>query len=100
MGPPPLGAGLEPLFTDAGLRPLLAVCVLVLATFGSALVVLAVGDRNLAAMGALALLAGLTLYALDEARRRGPGSRLPRLLGALWILSLVGGLAYARWLPG
>jgi len=89
----------DPLFTDATLRPLLIVCVLTISAFGAALVALAIGDRNILAMAALAVAGGLTLFAVDTERRRSRSLRLPAVLLSIWLLSILGGLSYAKLLP-
>lgn len=48
---------LEPIFSDSTLWPLLLVMLLILVTLGAALLLLALADRNLFAMAALAVVA-------------------------------------------
>jgi hypothetical protein len=78
---------------DSALWPVLAVVVLVAATLGATLLVLAIQDRSLPASGALALLGGAGLKGLVDAfRRRSFGA-----IGAVFlcIAALGAGLAAA-----
>jgi hypothetical protein len=101
------GAGKEGLFdewlrsvyADSLLWPVLVVSVLTVSTFGAAMVTSAVWDRNVFSMAAMALLAGLTLFALDpdvRKRRIGPVSGL---LIALWLISLIGAYVLQEVVP-
>lgn len=93
------GSVLDPLFVDPSLQPLLGVGILSLSAFGAALVVLALGDRNPMAMLALALLTGLTCFAIDTERRRGAGLRVPLLIAVLWGTSVLLGVLYMSFFP-
>ncbi len=93
------GGWLEPFFTDPGLWPVLAVVVLTLATLGASVVVLAIQDRNLAALAALVAGGGMTLFALEPDLRRRRLGPTGRLLLAVWALGVAGGLAFVRFAP-
>jgi hypothetical protein len=91
---------IAPFFEESGLWPVLIAAVGSAAAFGAALIVMALHDRNLFAMAGVALLAGLTIFAIDERRRRGAPllDRVAQLLAAIWLFSLLGGLAAMHWL--
>jgi len=94
----PRSGRLDPLFYDSTLWPLLFVGVVTLATFGAALVSLAVVDRSLPAMGAVALLFGVTLVACDGERRKRGLTPALWLVAVVWGLSVAGAFAYAWWI--
>jgi uncharacterized membrane protein YhaH (DUF805 family) len=91
---------LRPFVDEPTLWPVLAVVLLTLATFGAALVILALHDRSRAAMAALALLLVLSGRGLVPAVRRRRLGALEALLVALWALVVLGALAYLRFAPG
>ena len=88
---------IEPYFRDSALWPVLAVAVAILITLLATVLVLAVADRNLAAMAALLALgwmsADATLRELRSRRRLG-------LVGAavlvVWALGAAAALAARR----
>ncbi len=86
---------LAPLFEDSPLWPLLLVGIFTVATFGAGIVTLALLERSIAAMGALALLVFLTFYGLDENIRQRRLGRVGWLAVVLWVLTLAGGGGYA-----
>ena len=94
---PSLDAWLEPYFHDSTLWPVLVVAAAIAVTFAAALLLLALADRRLNAMAALALALGASVrFAVREwrARRRlGLGAR--SLLG-LWALAAVVAFAANR----
>ncbi len=70
---------LEPLFSDAALRPLLLIVGLSLVTFGTGLVLLAARNRSPFAMVSIVLLVVISVESVqrDIRRRRfGPTSRI------------------------
>jgi len=85
---------IEPYFRDSTLWPVLAVAAAILITLLAMVLVLAVADRNLAAMAALLALgwmsADLTLRELRSRRR-------PGLVGAsilvVWVLGIAAAIA-------
>lgn len=86
---------------DSLLWPVLAVFVLTVATLGSAVLMAAVADRKVSAMGVTAALAGLSIYGVDsERRRKGRFGALALLIGVLWVLSLLGAVVLAQFEPG
>ena len=88
---------IEPYFRDSALWPVLAVAVAILITLLATVLVLAVADRNLAAMAALLALgwmsADATLRELRSRRRLG-------LVGAavlvVWAIGAAAALAARR----
>jgi hypothetical protein len=88
---------LEPYFRDSTLWPVLVVAAAVLVTFAAALLLLAVADRKLSAMAALALAFGASVDAAwrewRAQRRLGLASRA--LLG-VWALATVVAFAANR----
>ena len=81
---------LEPFFTDPGLGPIVLVCALSLASFGAALILLAVHSRNFFAMAALAIAFWVTFDIVrGDVGGRGLGYVAKALLG-LWVLSALG----------
>ncbi len=88
--PPPAGNRVEqfirPFFTDSALWPVLLVLAGVLATFGAAMVLLAVGERNGFAIVALALLLWMSAdLVYRDLRRRRLGVAGGSVVG-LWLL--------------
>lgn len=72
---------------NAALRPVLIVAVLSFAALGAGALVLAIRDRNLAAIGAVALVAlGTADLVVRDLRHRRFGLAT-RLVTALWMLS-------------
>jgi len=82
---------------DSLLWPVLAATVLSLAAVGAAALVAAVQDRNLYAMAAVALIAGLTVFGLEEPLRRRRLGTLGILVLSLWLLSAVGAVALGQF---
>ena len=70
---------------DPALWPVLAVLVLVAATLGAAVVLFALVDRNVPAMGALALLVGMSVHAVVEDLRLRRFGMAPRVVLTLWV---------------
>lgn len=90
---------IEIFLEDPGLWPVLVVLVLVASTLGASLVVLAVQDRRIPAMAALALLVGVTLFGLDSDIRRRSLGRGAKLVISVWVLALAAGLAFSLLVP-
>ncbi|MDP6244664.1 MAG: hypothetical protein QF462_15205, partial [Myxococcota bacterium] len=65
---------------DPALWPVLAVLVLVAATLGACVLLLAIVDRNLFAMAALALLVGMSAHAVGRNLRRWRSGVAPRVV--------------------
>jgi hypothetical protein len=89
--------GLEPhlrvFVTEPTLWPVTAAAVLIAATFGAAVISYAWHDRNIAAQGALVILAGLSVFTMEpELRALRPGLATASVL-VLWILSFLGSFA-------
>jgi hypothetical protein len=85
-----------PYFTELALWPILLVAILSLATVGAAILLLAIHDRNYYALGALLILAGMSVDAVLRDlrhRRLGPASGL---IVALWLLSALVAAGAAR----
>ncbi len=83
------------LFAESTLWPLLIVILGSLGSFGAALLVLALADRNVFAMAALALLAGMTVDVVVRSRSRPTLRNAARLLGLLWgVAAGLAGLAH------
>ena len=79
---------LLPYFTDSTLWPVTIVLLAALSMFGAVALLLALGDRNLFAMAALAILAVGSVEGLvrDVRRRRRLGA-VSILILAVWLLS-------------
>ena len=84
---------LDPFFNEPGLLPVLIAVLGVLSTFGAVIGILAVRERNPAAMLALALVAVMTVDVLRGAWRSGRLGATAGLMLALWSLSAAGRLA-------
>ena len=87
---------IRPFFTDSMLWPVLAVAILSLSTFGSAILLLAIGARNYFAIAALVAIAGMSADAIwaDLRRRRlGPVSGLILALWSISALAAAGAIA-------
>jgi pimeloyl-ACP methyl ester carboxylesterase len=80
---------LDTLFTDRSLWPLLTVFGISLGALGAAALVLALGDRNVFAAGALLLLAGMTIDVCLRARRRPSYRVLAKAILLLWTSATV-----------
>ena len=93
---------LGPFFEEPGLWPVLIAAVGSLSAFGAAAFVLAFADRNVLAMAAIAIAAGLTLFALGERHRAGRPllDRVMGLVASLWLTSALLGWGATRWLSG
>ncbi len=78
---------LRPFFEDSALWPVLVVIALSLASFGAAILVAAIADRNYAAIAALLVLALISgdLLRVDLRRRRF--GVVSGLMLSLWVLS-------------
>jgi hypothetical protein len=83
-------------FEDMLLWPVLIVAVLTVATFGAAALTSAIADRRPPAMAAVALFAGLSLYAVDSERRRRGIRHVSYLVFAIWTASALGAFILAR----
>lgn len=82
-----LDAWILPFFQDSALWPVLIVALLSLATFGAAILLVALDTRNQFAIAALALLAWMSGdVAWRDLRRRRLGP-ICALILALWLLS-------------
>ncbi len=83
------------LFAESTLWPLLIVIHGSLGSFGAALLVLALADRNVFAIAALVLLAGMTVDIVVRSRSRPTLRNGARLLGLLWgVAAGLAGLAH------
>jgi uncharacterized membrane protein YjjP (DUF1212 family) len=76
------------LFAEASLWPLLIVVLGSTGTFGAALIVLAIGDRNPFALAALLLILGMTTDMLIRARRRTGLRNVAKLIALFWAVSI------------
>ena len=90
---PDLERWIEPYFRDSTLWPVLAVAAAIAVTLVASLLVLAIADRNLAAMAGLAALAWMsadaTLRRLRSRRRLGP---IGASILAVWALAAAAAL--------
>jgi hypothetical protein len=77
---------LEPFFTDSGLWPTVFVAGGIVATFGAAIVLMALRARNLFALAALALLVVMSGDVLQRDLRQRRLGRASRVVLALWSL--------------
>ena len=88
---------IAPYFRDSSLWPVLVAAAAILVTLLATLLVLAVGDRNLAAIAALLgvawMSADATLRELRSRRRLGP---LGIAILALWLLGAAAAIAARR----
>ncbi len=88
---------IEPYFRDSTLWPVLAVAVLILITLLAMVLVLAVADRNLAAIAALLALGWMSV---DLTRRELRARRRLGLVGAailvVWVLGIAAAIAARR----
>ena len=76
------------LFAEASLWPLLIVVLGSTGTFGAALIVLALGDRNPFALAALLLILAMTTDTLIRARRRTDLRNVAKLIALFWTVSI------------
>lgn len=76
------------LLSDRSLWPLVVVMLGSLGAFGAALLVLAIGDHNPFAIGALVLILGMTTDTLIRARRRLELRNLAKLIALFWGVSI------------
>jgi hypothetical protein len=81
----PMDRAVMALVSDPSLRPLAIVCLLVLGTFLSGAVLLALSSRNPYAGAALFILVLMTVRLLDEDRRRGALMPSTWAVLALWL---------------
>lgn len=87
--PKQLSDHLKLYLSEPTLWPVTLVLAIVLVTVGTTALVAAL-ERNLPAIGAVALLAGLSLDpCVREVRRGGPGA-VTGLVAAFWLLSALG----------
>jgi hypothetical protein len=88
---------IEPYFRDSTLWPVLAVAVAIAVTLVASILVLAVADRNVAAMAALLALGWMSVDAtLREFRSRRRMGLVAAAIFALWALGGAAAVA-ARW---
>jgi len=87
---------LAPFFRDSTLWPVLAVVVAIFVVLGAWALLLAVVDRNLAALGALLLLFWMSLDALIRSLRRGGSLLLAGCIAGFWLLSITAALLARR----
>jgi len=98
--PPPGGSSVfDPVFEDPSLWPLLIVAVLSTSSFGAALVALTFQDRNLLAMGGLAVLATVSFHLGESEWRRTHRLRTPLVVVAIWLSSFALGFTYLAAFP-
>ena len=76
------------LFAESSLWPLLSVIIGSLGALMAALLVLALGDRNPFAAGALLLIVGMTLDIGIRSRRKATLRHLAKLLALLWSVGI------------
>ena len=86
--PTPLERAVRTLTSDAALRPVLIVVVLVLGTFLAGGVLLALGNRNLFAIAGVSALVLLTLLGIDNEVRQAR-----RITAGVWAIASVWGAA-------
>ena len=82
----PLEQWIRPFFADSALWPVLFVMATVLATFGAAIVLLAVGERNGFAIAALALLVVMSADFVYRDLRQGRLGLAGAAIVGLWLL--------------
>jgi hypothetical protein len=88
---------IEPYFRDSALWPVLVVAATILVTLLASVLVLAVADRNLAALAALLALGWMSVDAtLREVRSRRRLGRVGGAILAVWVLGAAAAVA-ARW---
>ena len=88
---------IEPYFRDSSLWPVLVVAAAILVTLVATILVLAVGDRNVAAMAALLALVSMSADAtLREVRSRRRLGLVGGSILAVWVLSAAAGVAARR----
>jgi len=88
---------IEPYFRDSSLWPVLVVAATILVTLVAAILVLAVGDRNPAAMAALLALVWMSADAtLREIRSRRRLGLVGGAILAVWVLGAAAGVAARR----
>ncbi len=75
-------------FSEASLLPIVVVVMGSGGAFGAALLVMTVVDRNPFAMGALVLLAGMTVDISLRARKEASMRNLALLIGLVWAASV------------
>jgi len=91
-----VGEALGHYVRDPALWPVLAVLVLVAATLGAAIVLFALVDRNVPAMGALALLVGMSVHAIFEDLRQSRFGMGCRVILFLWVAVAVVAVSFHR----
>jgi hypothetical protein len=85
---------IEPYFRDSSLWPVLVVMAAILVTLVATLLLLAVGDRNLAAMAALLALGWMSVDAtLRQLRSRGRLGLVGGSILAIWGLGIGAAIA-------
>jgi hypothetical protein len=88
---------IEPYFRDSALWPVLAVAATIAVTLLAMVLVLAIADRNLAAMAALLALGWMSVDAtLREVRTRRSLGLVGGAIFAVWVLGAAAAIA-ARW---
>jgi hypothetical protein len=91
--PETLGDWVRPYFTDPALWPVLAVGAIALFSLGGALLVFAVAERRLPAVGAMLLVLWMSVDASLRERRRGGFGALSATIAACWLGSALVGVA-------
>ena len=86
---PTLDELLGTFFTEAALLPVVVVVLGTGGAFGAALLVLTAVDRNPFAMGALVLIAGMTVDVSLRARKEAGFRNLALLVGMVWGASVL-----------
>jgi hypothetical protein len=88
---------IEPYFRDSALWPVLVVAATILITLVASILVLAIADRNPAAMAALLALGWMSVdAALREVRARRRLGLVGGAIFAVWVLGAAAAVA-ARW---
>jgi len=88
---------IEPYFRDSSLWPVLVVAAAIFVTLVASVLVLAVGDRNLAAMAALLALVWMSADAtLREIRSRRRLGLVGGAILAVWVLAAAAAVAARR----
>jgi hypothetical protein len=86
------------LLEETSLWPILLVVLFSTGAFGAGMIVLAIGDRNPFAAGALLLVAGMTVDTLIRATRRSGLRTIAKLIALFWVISI--GLALVALFSG
>jgi len=94
---PDLERWIEPYFRDSSLWPVLVAAAAILVTLLATVLVLAVGDRNLAAMAALLGLVWMSADAtLRQLRASGRLGRVGAAILVIWLLGAAVAVAARR----